>query len=133
MSNLGPIHNSQIRAARRCLKQYKYNYVERIEPKRQKLPLARGIWIHYCLQAERIVQGLEKQSLLQIPETIEVDGVGKVEIIEEGGYYFLSHRMSDDSGTIREPLGWRGMLRLLTGQLWTRLFDEEKEDYTEGG
>lgn len=127
---LAPVHNSQINCARRCLRQYRYAYVERLEPKRVSLPLARGQWLHYGLAAEHIRRGHEKGSLLTVP-ILEIDDVGMVyPEPEKGG---ITVPFDDDRQAHTYELSWQGMIELLTQEVWMRLFPEEQEDYFENG
>lgn len=128
---LGPLHNSHFTALRRCKKKFSYAFIEGIQPKQPALPLARGIWIHYMLQAQFLKWGIDEGTLLEVPESINVDGVGEVFIVtyhpEDGPYLEIRY----EDGTTSFPLSASGMLRLLTQKVWSRLFDEEKEKYTE--
>lgn len=135
-SVLEPVHNSQLTAARRCLRQYRYAYLERLEPLRPRLPLTRGIWIHYCLQAESLRSGLEKGSLLEVPTSFEIEDVGTVQIdlgVNEDDDPQLTVLDGDGVEISHYDLSWEGMLELLTAHVWMRLFPEEQEDYYEAG
>jgi Arc/MetJ family transcription regulator len=127
---LGPLHNSHLTALRRCQKRFHYSFVEGIQSKVPGLPLARGIWIHYMLEAQFLRWGLDEGTLLETPESMQVDGVtGEVVItVDNQGNPCLvtwSQRIY--------PLSAKGMLDLLTEQVWARLFPEEHEKYTEDG
>lgn len=130
MVDLAPIHNSQINCARRCLRQYRYAYVERLEPKRVSLPLARGQWLHYGLAAEHIRLGHEKGSLLMVP-ALEIDDVGMVYPRVDDGT--MEVPKTEDRAARTYDLSWQGMVDLLTTEVWMRLFPEEQEDYFENG
>ena len=128
LADLGPLHNSHFTAIRRCKQKFKYAFVEGIQPKQPALPLARGIWIHYMEQAQFLKWGIEDKSLLEVPDTINVDGVGEVTVAA-----YAPAKPSLIVGDTTYPLSAKGMLQLLTEQVWSRLFDEEKEKYTEDG
>lgn len=124
---IGAVHNSHLVAYRRCKKKYSYAYIENIQPKVPALPLARGIWIHYCLEAQFLKWGIEDGTLLQTPESIRVDGIGEVLIQRD------SLMPIDLEENVTYPLSAAGMLSLLTEHVWNRLFDAEHEKYTEDG
>lgn len=130
MIDLAPIHNSQINCARRCLRQYRYAYVERLEPKKVSLPLARGQWLHYGLAAEHIARGIDKQTLLQVP-VLEIDDVGMVHVDALQAQFVVPK--TEEQAERRYELSWQGMIDLLTHEVWMRLFPEEQEDYHENG
>lgn len=44
------VSNSKLKTFRRCQNQYRYKYVEKLEPKAKALALERGTWIHELLQ-----------------------------------------------------------------------------------
>lgn len=133
LERLGPIHNSHLTAIRRCKRKFAYAFIEGIQPKLPGLPLARGIWLHYCLEAQFLRWGIDAGTILHVPESINVDGVGEVFIVtyhpEDGPYLEIRY----DKGSSSFPLSAAGMLRLLTEKVWSRLFDQEKEKYTEDG
>lgn len=126
---LGPVHNSHLVAARRCEKKFEYSYIRNIQAKRPSLPLARGIWIHYCLEAQYLRWGLEDKTLLTFNNSINIDGVGKVLIDEDSKTLVVE----DENETFTYPLTASGMLELLTAHVWGRLFPQEHEKYTENG
>lgn len=128
--HIGPVHNSHLTGFRRCKKKYSYSYIEQIQPKLPGLPLARGIWIHYCLEAQFLKWGLEDGSLLEVPELINVDGIGNVEVRPQ----HMDLVVYKDNAQVGEySLSAKGMLDLLTEHAWSQLFDAEKEKYTEDG
>lgn len=133
--SLGPIHNSHLTAIRRCKRKFRYAFIEGIQPKMPALPLARGIWLHYCLEAQFLRWGIDDGTLLKVPEYTNVDGVGKVTITHGGKAepLLIVDLKEDNSEFVTYPLSAKGMLQLLTEHVWNRLFDAEKEKYTEDG
>ena len=134
MVDLGPIHNSHLTAVRRCKRKFWYAFIEGIQPKQPGLPLARGIWLHYCLEAQYLKWGLEDGTLLRVPEYTNIDGVGKVRLITSEDKPPVL--VIDDPTFGPEalyPLSARGMLSLLTDHVWSRLLQGEREKYTEDG
>lgn len=132
IDHIGPAHNSHFKSFRRCKKQYHYSYIENIQKKRPSLPLVRGIWLHYCLQAQFLKWGIEDGTLLEIPESIDIDDVGEVEIRfaeDKTPGLIVSHT----EGLTSYPLSAAGMLNLLEEQVWSRLFTAEKDKYIEDG
>jgi len=132
---LGEIHNSHLTALRRCKQKFKYAFIDGIQPKLPSLPLARGIWMHYMLEAQFLKWGIEQGTLLHTPESTNIDGIGQVDIVtnhpEDGPYLVVKY---DDKGNQSEyPLSAAGMLKLLTSQVWSKLLEGEKEKYTEDG
>jgi len=126
-----PIHHSHLNSARRCLRQYRYAYVEGLTPRQPTLPLARGLWIHYCLAAAHIADGLAKDSLLEVPQTIDIDDVGPVAIDHDQASLVVPHTPNRKEQSY--PLSWQGMLQLLVEHAWMRLFPEEQQGYVEHG
>jgi hypothetical protein len=127
---IGPVHNSHLTAIRRCKNKFKYAYIEGIQPRMPALPLARGIWIHYCLEAQFTRWGLEDGTLLIPHGIIQVDGVGAV-VIDPSSMEMLVPDEEAEEGIAEYPLSASGMLQLLTEQVWSHLFPEEHEKYTE--
>ena len=130
MTDLGPIHNSHLTAFRRCKRKFHYAFIEGIQPKQPALPLARGIWLHYCLEAQFLKWGLEDETLLQVPESINVDGIGPVSVDRDNRNLVVYF---DEDNWYTYPLSAKGMLRVLTEHVWSRLLEGEKEKYTEDG
>ncbi len=132
-----PIHNSHLTTIRRCKQKFNYAFIEGIQPKLPALPLARGIWIHYCLEAQFLRWGLEDGTLLKRPEFINVDGVGPVQLAltnDTEDLYNLIVVTENTEGQKERfiyPLSAAGMLQLLNEKVWSRLFPQEHEKYTE--
>lgn len=129
---IGPVHNTHLTTLRRCARKFGYAFVEGIQPRMPGLPLARGSWLHYCLQAQWLRWGLEDNTLLYIPETIQIDGIEEEVSLNIGDNPNLVV-WNNDGPPDRYDLSAAGMLRLLTEHVWNRLFDLEKEKYTEDG
>lgn len=132
--HLGPVHNTHLTTIRRCKKKFDYAFIQNIQPKTPALPLARGIWLHYCLQAQNLLWGIEDGTLLLTPESIEIDGVGEVFLATSAnGKHLLSVPINEEYDYETYDLSAAGMLKLLVEQVWNKLFEEEHEKYTESG
>lgn len=125
------IHHSSLAALKRCPKKFAYAYAEKLERKREALPLKRGVWLHFMLQVDALRRGFEKGSLLVVPEVIDVPGglVARLDCQEEGHCLLVE----EDGARYHYPLTWKGALDLLEQQQWNFLPDEVKEELTEGG
>jgi hypothetical protein len=123
------VNHSAIWTARRCPQRWRYQYHDRLEPRVTKLMLKRGTWVHAALQAEHLRIGIEKGSLLLVPEEIEVSDVGMVRVLADDSKLMVG---DEDSYTFYD-LSWQGMLALLTDLVWERVFTAEHELYTEHG
>lgn len=133
----GPVHNTMLTTARRCPQRYVFKYVRGLRPIETALPLRRGLWLHSMLQADALKRGLAKDTLLVVPETIDVHGVGEVELYAPGGEDpLLMVRYEPEEGdkrTATYPLTSGGMLKLLTEHVYEWLPEETKEHITENG
>lgn len=137
-----PMHYSELAAMRRCPQKHQYAYVEGLQSKHEALNLKRGVWLHAMLQADALKRGLNARSLIDIPETIDVQGVtndvvqielhpdtenvqgGHQLVVTEGGEYADGFDLS-----------WKGMLEILEHYSDYAAFPEHviEERYTEGG
>lgn len=127
------IHHSGLASLKRCPMKFKYAYADKLERKREALPLKRGVWLHFMLQVDALRRGMEKGSLLEVPEVIDVPGgllatvipitdlAGGLQVLDEG------ERVAEYS------LDWKGALALLEQQQWNYLPEEVKGELTEGG
>ena len=127
---VGPVHNTHLTTIRRCSKKFDYAFIQGIQPITPSLPLARGIWLHYCLQAQFLRWGIQDKTLLFTPEDIHVDGLGKLAIDAKN---LRMVGFEDDNEPIFYDLSAAGMLKLLTEGIWEQLFPQEHEKYTEDG
>lgn len=128
---IGPVHNSHLLAYRQCKQKFKYAFIEGIQPKTPSLPLARGIWLHYCLEAQFLRWGIQDGTLLQVPESTHVDGIGDVVIDAEK--LLMGIQVNEEYDFVTYQLSAAGMLTLLIEQVWSNLFTAEHEKYTEDG
>lgn len=142
---VGPVHNSHLGTIKLCEQKFEYSFVQQIEAKRPSLPLSRGIWLHYMQEAQHLKWGWDADSLLEgLPEFIRIDEVGECPIIydehDKSSIFLVVPEIKEDTDNgiagrdeVTYPLSARGMLDLLTEQVWSKLLPGEEERYSEGG
>lgn len=135
MTRNSPFHYSELQTARRCPKKYYFAYLYNgtgLRKRTEALTLKRGLWMHSLLQADALLRGLKHESLLEVPETLDIPGRDP----EEDGEVWLDPKdllLYTEEQSF--PLSWKGMLELLTTETdWALLPDDVVEEhYTEGG
>lgn len=130
IEKLGPIHNTHLNTIRHCERKFKYSFIDGIQIKQPSLPLARGSWLHYCLGAQFLRWGIEDKTLLDIPDSMHVDDLGNILIDPKKLKLVI---LIEDEDTRFYDLSASGMLDLLIDEIYSRLFDAEKEKYVEEG
>lgn len=122
------VHHSSLAALKRCPQKFKYAYADKLERKREALPLRRGLWLHSMRQADSLRRGFEAGTLLRAPEEIDVPGVGKPVLVKA---YSGTLMLTDSKNEY--PLTWKGMLGLLVDETYAWMPDEAKAEYAEDG
>lgn len=128
------IHNSTLASLKRCPQKFKYAYIEKLERKHEAKPLKRGTWLHFMLAVDALRRGLEHESLLDIPDTLESPSGLEVGIgLDDGpgGETVLDVLAGDD--LYFYSLTWEGALALLTEHEWDWLPDDVQALYYEDG
>lgn len=140
MMRTGPVHYSELAAMRRCPQKHHYAYVRDggLRATREALNLKRGLWLHAMLQADALKRGLAHESLLEVPETIDVPGIDhEVLLMDEadGPWLVLSDGNEGTEIEVAVELSWKGILELLTEHSDYALLPQDviDERYTEGG
>lgn len=140
---VGPVHNSHLGAIKQCEQKFHYSFNEQIEAKHPSLPLSRGIWLHYMLEAQHLRWGWEAGTLLDgLPESMRFDDLGECPIIydehDKSSVFVVVPELEEDKDAgvaAREesayPLSAKGVLELLTDHVWGRLLQGEHDRYTE--
>ena len=118
--------NSRLREIRSCEKKFAYHYVEGLEPTHGSYAMERGSWVHHCLAAEHLRKGIEEDTLLIVPDEFDlrVPGMDLV-ALDPSGFEMIVNPGDDQH---RYPLSAKGMLMLLTEQVWELLPEEMRED-----
>lgn len=140
---IGPVHNSHLSAIKQCEQKFDYSFNQQIEAKHPSLPLSRGIWLHYMLEAQHLRWGWEADTLLGgLPEFLKFDDIGECPIIydehDKSSTFVVVPELKEDRdkgiAARKEavyPLSAKGVLDLLTEQVWSRLLPGEHDRYTE--
>lgn len=130
-----PYHYSELAAMRRCPQKHHYAYVEGLRAKREALNLKRGLWLHSMLQADALKRGIQHDSLLEIPDELDVPGVEEPVTLMVQGENSLLVLYRDDDDPVTYELSWKGMLDLLTYESDYALLPQDviEESYVQGG
>lgn len=131
---LGAIHNSMLVTAKSCPQKYVYKYVWGYRKIRLGLPLTKGLWLHSMLQALSLKQGLEKGSLLVVPEELTIPGLSiPAKVDAENFLLYVDIGDEEELTRMSYPLSSGGMLKLLTELVYDPLPVEIQDDLLTSG
>lgn len=111
------IHQSGLSALRTCEQQFAYDRMLRLEPRYLSTAPTLGTWVHAMLGADDIARGWDEDTLIRVPEVLDLPGRPMVIHQPDEGIY--GDHLRGERGRVEGPLDGQLVIEAAT-HWWNR-------------